>query len=318
MCQAPLEPTATRCETCETVFDLLCPRCETPLAADAGFCSACGLAFVEEAEAEAAEVGAELLAEETRVCPSCSEVIYLPDGFCRECGQELCPGCGEAIAEEDDICRSCGLILYFACPLCAFELMAGTEICPNCHALFPNFCTGCGERVDPMDERCAACGRPISRDARPGARVVQTLRIGEEQRQVLACPACDEHFPPAISDCPRCGTRICPRCQVTLGQADNVCPLCGLEPEAARSVVERDDERRATGPRCPICATPVPAGSDQCPQCEQILCPQCLAAIGEADIACPECGATFEYVCPECDTLVGPAEVHCPHCGLAF
>jgi predicted amidophosphoribosyltransferase len=311
VCQAPLDPADTRCDACGTSFNLFCPRCDAELAPDSEFCSACGLAFSEEAEADAEGVQAAMVEEDTRTCPSCGELIFLPDGFCRECGQELCPSCGETIAEEDDTCAHCGLTLYFPCPLCDFELMAGTEICPNCQALFPNFCTVCGQPVDLKVAHCEACGAAVSRDPRPGARVVQVVVIEERRTPILACPRCDEHFSPVVSDCPRCGTRVCPRCQVTLEEQENVCPRCGLAPEATR-------ERPPATARCPVCKQEVPAGSDECPHCQQALCPQCLAAIDEDDLICTQCGVEFEYSCPECGKSVGPEQMQCPHCGVAF
>ena len=107
--------------------------------------------------------------------------------------------------------------------------------------------------------------------------------------------------------------------QVTLQEADNVCPRCGLAPEVVRQGAEsglRSNRQDRAG--CPVCAESIPPGSDVCPHCQQTLCPECLAAVGEEDLACPRCRAAFEYVCPECETLVGPHEEQCPECGLVF
>ncbi|MCB9422509.1 MAG: zinc ribbon domain-containing protein [Ardenticatenaceae bacterium] len=59
-------------------------------------------------------------------------------------------------------------------------------------------------------------------------------------------------------------------------------------------------------------------GSDECPHCQQLLCPACLAAVSEDDLVCPQCGAEFELVCPVCETAVSPDATVCPVCGEAL
>lgn len=308
VCHAPLDEAATRCEACGAEFEMVCPRCEEPIAPDFDECPHCGLSFAETGGVEFDPDEDERM----RTCPTCGDVIYLEDGFCRSCGQELCPRCGGAIDEVDDVCPHCDLPLYFQCPSCDFELMVGTEVCPGCQTLFPRFCIRCGAAVKAMaQDACAACGEPIALQVRESVEVVHTIAAGGQRTRIIACPACGANFNPATGDCPRCAARVCPVCQLGLLEHEKFCPRCGLTPAKAREELQ---ETR----RCPRCARPMPAGATECPHCQQQLCPQCLAPVEDDAIACAHCGAEFELACPQCDAAISADDASCPHCGLVF
>lgn len=190
-------------------------------------------------------------------------------------------------------------MLYFACPLCQFELAAGTEICPNCDALFPNYCVYCRAPVEAQSGHCAACGSPVAVQQRTVARVAHVIPTGSGSVRIIICPTCETRYNPAERDCPTCGYRLCPACQIGLESEEVVCPRCGLSPEAAR-------QNLAEAYLCPNCGRPVPAGDDHCPNCQQNFCPDCLAPIAEDATQCDRCGAQFEFACPACEAILPP------------
>jgi RNA polymerase subunit RPABC4/transcription elongation factor Spt4 len=57
---------------------------------------------------------------------------------------------------------------------------------------------------------------------------------------------------------------------------------------------------------------------EECPQCGQLLCPECQAAIAEDDTACPTCKVEFEYACPQCEASISADAETCPNCGFEF
>lgn len=295
------------CPGCGAEFDLLCPRCEAVLPPDADLCPGCGLAF-GEAIVEAAPVEP---SEETRPCPTCGEPIHLPEGFCRECGQELCPRCGEGIAEEDDSCPHCHLALYFDCPLCGFELTAGTEVCPSCQALFPRHCTACGLALADDFAPCLGCGQEPVIAVRPPVSVAHIIAVQGQNVRLISCPGCSRPFDPRTGDCPQCAVRVCPICQLALLDTETYCPRCGLEPDAARAALQMKKS-------CPQCRQLLAGDEDACSSCGQLLCPRCQGAVGEDDARCPHCGAEFELACPVCGQEVGAEETVCPHCQTEF
>lgn len=308
-----MEPGALRCSACGSEFDFLCPRCDKVVDASEPACPNCGLSFSADDDPPASKAwpAATEEEEEARECPACGEVIYLQDGFCRECGQELCPRCAEAVDEEDAVCPHCGLTLLHSCPLCHFELAVGTEICPNCQALLPNFCVRCGEAVGPTDSRCAQCGAAVEVRKRSGPRLLQTIVVGGKRVPLVACPACSTHFTPFEGRCPECTYRLCPSCQIGLDDEERVCPRCGLAPQTAA-------KKAQSTLSCPACRRPVQAGSDVCPHCQQWLCPECLSAVAEEDEVCPNCGAVFEFACPQCGATLEPDTPRCSNCGVTF
>ncbi|GAB4156311.1 MAG: hypothetical protein Fur0021_24420 [Candidatus Promineifilaceae bacterium] len=330
MCQAPLAEMATRCQACGVEFDLICPDCEAVVAANAATCAQCGFVFNQEAattETSSAYVGPVAVAlgaaaptvsggsapramQEDVLCPNCEAPVSLVEGFCRECGQTFCTRCNQAVDEEDEVCPHCQTPLFFDCPVCDFELTAGTEICPNCNTLFPNYCANCRQLLQPGDRFCLTCEARVMLIQRKSARVVHTIRSGERVVQIVACPECGEQFNAGLSQCPRCSFRLCPNCQIHLEAGERVCPRCGEDPMQAATV--------AVGPYCPTCGQAIAAGSDQCPYCEQLLCPECLAAVSEEDTACPQCGIEFELCCPECEAVVAADAGICPYCGFTF
>ena len=50
------------------------------------------------------------------------------------------------------------------------------------------------------------------------------------------------------------------------------------------------------------------------------ICPECGAALGPEDSACPSCGAQFELAleCPNCQAVVAENSPKCPNCGVQF
>jgi predicted amidophosphoribosyltransferase len=203
------------------------------------------------------------------------------------------------------------LALVYDCPICGFELMAGTEICPSCHVLFPNFCARCGVELEAGATACATCGTEVILQQRSGARLLQTVLVGAQRVAIVACPRCAHHFSPLEGHCEKCGYRLCPVCQIGLEEEELLCPRCGLS--------EADARRKVQGTlRCPACRKPVELGSEACPHCEQLLCPQCLSPVAETDLICSRCGAEFDLFCPECDTRVAADAEVCPACRITF
>lgn len=328
-CQAPLAEMATRCQACGAEFDLICPECEEVVPANAATCPQCGFVFAQEAAVAESSVYMAPVAvalgasaptvsvgnmpgsvQEDVLCPNCEAPVSLMEGFCRECGQMFCTRCNQAVDEDDEICPHCQTALFFDCPICDFELTAGTEICPNCNTLFPNYCANCRQPVQPGDRFCLYCEAQVTLIQRKSARVVHAIRSGERVVQIVACPECGEQFNAGISQCPRCSFRLCPNCQIHLEAAEKVCPRCGEDPAEVAAV--------AAGPRCPTCGLPVTVGSDECPHCQQLLCPECLAPVAEDDTFCLQCGSEFELCCPECEAIVAADAGICPQCGFTF
>ncbi|MCA9938590.1 MAG: zinc ribbon domain-containing protein, partial [Anaerolineales bacterium] len=66
------------------------------------------------------------------------------------------------------------------------------------------------------------------------------------------------------------------------------------------------------------CRQLINAGMDQCPHCQQLLCPECLAPVSADDLSCPQCGIDFELYCPQCDAVVAADADSCPECGFVF
>jgi RNA polymerase subunit RPABC4/transcription elongation factor Spt4 len=91
-----------------------------------------------------------------------------------------------------------------------------------------------------------------------------------------------------------------------------ICPRCGtadLDETAVRIEIK---------PLCPNCQKVIAKGMEECPHCRQLLCPECLAAVGEEDTVCPACGVEFELFCPECERPISATAERCPSCGLVF
>ena len=81
-------------------------------------------------------------------------------------------------------------------------------------------------------------------------------------------------------------------------EIDRVHWLRGAPEEAAEFKYEEQELQGI----CPACATPVPEGKAECPECglvvnpevEIVLCPECDAQVDHEDTRCPNCGVEFE------------------------
>lgn len=95
-----------------------CPRCGSPIASDAAFCSSCGCRIDEEMKKTAMKnsTGA--------VCPNCGKSVESGAVFCTFCGtrisdvetadvreeipEDICPNCGVQIKPGQLFCVKCG------------------------------------------------------------------------------------------------------------------------------------------------------------------------------------------------------------------
>ena len=259
-CSAPLDEQSVTCSNCGQAF---CPTCFGPTGAGEPFCSACdeellvactgckrevnrATTFCPECGLALNRAGPLLVPEYTRIrkdmsdqadepysgrCPNCATELYIEDGFCNECGQSLCTSCGQSVDDGDKSCPACGVKLFFSCPLCDFELMASTEMCPNCNALFPTVCSHCGGTVQASDTECPSCRRPLTIQSRQSARTIRTFLVGGQLIRMVACPGCGRHSNPAKGPCPNCGIRVCAGCQLILFAEERICPRCGQHVE---------------------------------------------------------------------------------------
>lgn len=233
-CAKPVDDGSPVCSYCGEELALHCAGCGRELSRSAAFCPECGLALND--------AGPILVPEYTRIrkqsadgedesydgiCPSCQSELFIEDGICHECGQSICTSCGEALDEGDDACPACGAKLFFACPLCDFELMVGTQMCPNCNALFPGVCSRCGTTVEANDTRCPSCRQLLSIQSRRSARTIRTFLVGRQLVRMVACPSCGRHMNPASGPCADCGSRVCDECQLVLFEDERICPRCG-------------------------------------------------------------------------------------------
>jgi RNA polymerase subunit RPABC4/transcription elongation factor Spt4 len=321
-CRAPLPAEVTRCENCGAEFQLLCPQCEQEIDPAAETCPFCGLSFVSSELAPESESEAHPTTDERaewpdqeeltlRPCPECETLLYEDDNFCPECGQMFCGRCRKPVDEEDDTCPHCGVELYFACPLCGFELAAGSTLCPNCNAFFPAHCPICRASLPPGSMTCPACQAAVPIRQRRSARVVQNVLVGDQVLAVVSCPGCGHSFDPVAGPCRHCQTRVCPQCQLVLEADEAACPRCGATEMRPVPIPGRET-------RCPTCRSPITPGSDVCPTCQQLLCPDCLGPVDEDDLVCPHCGSEFELVCPGCNEIIETETEVCPQCGLTF
>lgn len=236
-CHACFEPLAIGtafCAECGEEVLVPCDTCQSMIAGSARYCTECGKAIAETGPILVPEYtrirrdsGHETEESFTGICPQCTSKLYIQDGFCSECGQALCTACGHALADDDDRCPACGAELFFSCPLCDFKLIAGTEICPNCEALFPTICAHCGNEIRAKDRRCQSCQHPVSIEARQSARTIRTFLVGRQLVRMIACPGCGRHANPATGPCTRCGTQVCAECQTILIANEKFCPRCG-------------------------------------------------------------------------------------------
>lgn len=344
-CERPVPQGEDICPLCE---QLLCPECGAALDEDDFFCPRCGIEFALVCDACGSEVDAgdtvcpncgsaleqeetpeaqnrregEDDAEETAVplwldtadakrCPACQTPIYLEDGFCSGCGAMLCTACGQIIDEDDDTCPHCHARLYFDCPNCGFELTAGADHCPHCNALVPSFCTHCTAPLPAGAQHCPACGKHVTASVRATVRIVHSLVVGDQIVRMAACPDCGDQFDLSAGSCATCGFRVCPQCQIHLQSDESICPRCG--PTGALQITA--PERLW---RCQVCQTRIAIGSDECPNCHQLLCPECGAIVREEDTSCTRCGTEFEFTCPQCETIMSPTAEICPTCGQRF
>ena len=304
-CGAILPEDADRCLYCGTEFASYCSGCDKEVPASAAICPHCGASLVDPDLAGSLETGLKpidliLPAAFSGKCPSCKAPVFLEDGFCSHCGAAFCSSCGNSVGEEDEICPHCQVALYFNCPLCGFELMAGTDQCPNCNALVPNFCTVC--------QQCPQCATSVRVIRRKSARVIHSLRLGEKIIQVAACPGCGGQLHLNDGMCNACGYRICPLCQISLQPDEAICPRCG--PDKPQIVLTPDHVRE-----CSNCGQPLQVQDDECPHCEQLFCPECFAPLGANDLICTSCGVEFDFQCPQCGHTVGAEDDVCAHCG---
>ena len=310
------------CPSCGVEFAILCKHCDEEVDIDAAICPHCGGILSGKGEATAVSyksrpVTAESEEEEevyTGECPSCNEPLYIEDGFCSNCGTTFCTNCVHETDEDDEVCGNCGMELYFDCPLCDFELTAGTEFCANCNALFPQFCTHCQEPFPTGTTECPKCETAVNIIQRRSARIIHTILVEKMLVRMVACPECGKQYTP-IDDgpCPRCNNLICANCQINLVDDELICPRCGFDNEKKQAAPQKSD-----GTICPSCQKEIEKGSDECPHCEQLLCPECGTAVSEEDDHCPACGVEFELLCPECETAVTASATHCPNCNLKF
>ncbi len=141
----------------------------------------------------------------TGECPQCATPLFLEDGFCAHCGTSFCYSCGQMVSEDDDICPHCHKPLFFDCPLCNFELTAGTDQCPNCEALIPSFCTHCHISLLPGVQACPQCQTNVTVIRRKSARIIHSLMVADQVVQVASCPSCGHqiHLHEGKCDCLR-------------------------------------------------------------------------------------------------------------------
>lgn len=301
-------------------FEFVCPACDKLIEETDILCLHCGYLLDEDERGERVKKAAasSLLApapeteEETEEdysgrCPNCDEPLYIEEGYCPACEQTLCTRCGGAVDEDDEICSHCQVALFFECPLCQFELTAGSSICAGCHALFPSHCAYCATHLEMEATECPTCQREIVIQVRQNARVLHNVVSGVGLVRIVACPECGQQHAPYEGDCPECGQRVCAHCLIILEQDEICCPGCGTK---AIGVVKPI--------ACPQCAKPIEKGVDACSYCDQLLCPQCLAMVSEEDVVCPQCAIEFELACSECGATVPAAATQCPQCHLAF
>lgn len=310
------------CPSCGVEFAIFCKFCNEEVDVDAAICPHCGGILEREGAATAVSFKSRPVAPEsaeekeayTGKCPACAEPLYVEDGFCSACGTTFCTNCVHETDEEDEICGNCGMELYFNCPLCDFELAAGTEFCANCNALFPQFCTNCQESFPVGTTECPQCKTAVTITQRRSARIIHSLLVEKMLVHMVACPECGKQYTP-INDgaCPRCHNLICASCQINLLDDEHICPRCGFDTDKKLSITSRSEATL-----CPACHKKIEKGSDECPHCEQLLCPECGTAVSENDDICPTCGVEFELSCPACETAVSASATHCPNCGLQF
>jgi predicted amidophosphoribosyltransferase len=315
-CAEPLAEDADRCGRCGAEFASYCSECGLEVPASAAKCPHCQALLEEENLSDSADeqngpVEWDMMVQSTANCPSCGAEMFLEDGFCSECGLSICPGCGQIVEDEDEICPHCHRALFTKCPLCDFELVAGSDQCPNCNALIPNFCIQCHAELSPGDLQCAQCAAPVRVLRRGTARVIHSLTIGEQIVQVAACPGCGGQLHVHEGRCSACGYRICPTCQIVLEPDELICPRCG--PHEAH-IIQTADQLRT----CVSCGHTLQAAAEECDVCRQLYCPECLAAVGDDDLVCGACGAEFELECPDCGEVVGAGDLVCANCGAEF
>jgi hypothetical protein len=319
-CFYPLAEEDTVCQRCGAAYALYCPRCDAEVDLSESQCPICDLKFEETEEViEGRAPGSIIVPDQPReaddeavACPVCSTIVYLGDGFCRECGTSLCANCGNTVGADDQRCRNCGRELFYDCPICNFELTADSEVCPNCDALFPCYCPYCQAVANLGDSDCTVCGRQLTVIQRKSARIVRSFEVGEIVVRLVACPSCGKVMDPAeegpVTPCPKCATRLCAICHVVLETGEVGCPRCGPVIQGAK-----DSELQ-----CPECGGLISGNSDECPHCQQMLCPNCQAAIVLDQVSCTHCGVEFELVCPACDEDVSAEAEMCPSCGALF
>lgn len=319
-CFFPLDEGETVCQRCGATFALYCPRCDAEVDALESQCPFCNLRFEDPADVPSGfavssmteQDEPEMSDEATIRCSVCATVLYLDDGFCRECGTASCTNCGHAVSDDDRNCTRCGRQLFFDCPNCGFELTTGSEVCPNCDAFLPSHCPHCKALAQPGDVSCSACGRSLAIERRRSARTVRTIEVGERVVLLVACPTCGKVMDPAadgpVTPCPKCLTRVCAICHLALETYELNCPRCGSIGLSAQDAV----------PICPNCELAVSKGDQQCPHCQQSICPECQAAIRDDQSACSECGVEFEFICPSCESTVNADAEKCLNCGTLF
>ena len=315
-CGLSLPADAESCSSCGAEFAAFCSECEQEVPNEAAVCPHCGTSLEEEDEDAAhsddgSAINLILPARFSGTCPACASPVFLEDGFCGQCGAAFCSNCGESIAEEEEVCPHCQTALYFDCPLCGFELMTGSDQCPNCNALVPNYCTHCRAALPRDSVQCPTCSTAVRVISRNSARVIHSLRLGEQIVQVAACPGCGGHLHLHEGVCASCGFRICPACQISLKPDEAICPRCG--PEKVQIVHAGEQTRK-----CPKCGHPLHGLDDECAHCQQLFCPQCFAPVADADIVCGSCGAEFDFECPQCGEVVGAEDDVCSSCGAAI
>jgi len=321
-CRAPLDADDTFCPRCGIEFAIFCAHCDEEIESDAVVCPHCGEVLEEEGTAVAQmviieqpaykspsqpdETESEAQEEFTGHCPVCQTPLFVDDGYCADCGAAFCGRCGQTVGEDDEICPHCHTPLFYECPTCQFELTAGTDICPNCNTLFPAFCSRCHASLTPGATACPECQHPVQASQRRTARVIHAVQVDMGLVRVVACPDCGKQFNPAAGACSACGYRVCPACQISLVDGERFCPRCGFDTAFVKQHA------------CSSCHNPIAVGSDECPHCQQLLCPECLTAVAETDVTCPGCGAEFELLCPGCGAVVAVETAVCPQCDLAL
>ena len=302
------------CATCGAEFGLFCSACEQEVNPEATICPHCGAALSGsnvETDTELQEIDLTLPPNFNGHCPDCGTALFLEDGFCNQCGAMFCTSCGKEIGDDDEICPQCGTTLFFNCPLCSFELTAGTDQCPNCDALIPSYCTYCRAPLQADAETCSKCATQVHVSRRKSARIIHSLMVGEKVVQIASCPGCGHQMHVKDGACSSCGYRFCPQCQISLEKDEGFCPRCG--PHKATILPAPQHTRH-----CPNCGKPLQPFEDECPHCEHLFCPECEAALSDEDIICPQCGTEFEFECPQCEVTVSAKAEICPSCGFDF